>query len=72
MPVSSETSTRDVVKRTGILEETTGINVGTGISSNRLRTSEGVDSVRKSINGISVVERLGTKDLEEKSITGQR
>jgi hypothetical protein len=72
MPVSSETSTRDVVKSTGILEETTGINVCTGISSDRGRSTEGMDGVRKGINGISVVERLGTKDLEEKSIAGQR
>jgi hypothetical protein len=72
VPVSSETSTRDVVKSTGIVEETTCINEGTRVSSNRGRSTEGMDGVRKSINGISVVERLGTKDLEEKSITGQR
>jgi hypothetical protein len=30
-----------------------------------------MDSVRKSINGVSVVERLSTKDLEEKSIANK-
>jgi hypothetical protein len=75
VPVSSETSEiliRKIIKSTGILEETLGIDEGIAISSNRGRTSEGVDSVRKSINSICVVERLSTKDLEEKSITGQR
>jgi len=45
------------------------INVGAGISSYGSRTSESMDSVRKSIDGIGVVERLGTKNLEKKSIT---
>jgi hypothetical protein len=54
------------------LEKTTGINVRTGISSNRLRTSESVDSVGESIDGISVVEGLSTKYLEEESIASQR
>ena len=31
----------------------------------RIFRTEGMDSVRKSINGISVVERLGTKSLEK-------
>jgi hypothetical protein len=72
VPVSSETSSRNVVKSTCIIEETTGINISTRVSSNRGRSTEGMDSIRKSINGISIVERLGTKDLEKKSITGQR
>jgi hypothetical protein len=75
VPVSGETRKvliRKIVKSTGILEETLGIDESIAISSNRGRTSEGVDSIRKSINGICVVERLGSKDLEEKSITGQR
>jgi hypothetical protein len=72
VPVSSETTSRDVVKGTRILEETTGINVGARVSGNGSRTSEGVDGVRKGINGVGVVERLGTKDLEEEGITGQR
>jgi hypothetical protein len=72
VPVSSETTIRDVIKSTSILEETTGINECTRVSSNRGRSTESMDGVRKSINGISVVERLSTKDLEEKSITGQR
>jgi hypothetical protein len=69
MPVSSEVSTAGVIKSTSVLEETSSINVGTRISSNGSRTSESMDSIRKSINGISVVERLGTKNSEKKSIT---
>jgi hypothetical protein len=75
VPVSSETSKvlgRIIVKSTSILEKTLGIDESIAISSNGGRTSEGVDSIRKSINSICVVERLGSKDLEEKSITGQR
>jgi hypothetical protein len=72
VPVSSETSAGNVVNSTGILEKTTGINVSTRISSNRLRTSESVDSIGESIDGISVVEGLGTEDLEEESIASQR
>jgi hypothetical protein len=72
VPVSSETMSRDVVKSASVLEKTTCVNVSAGISSNRLRTSESVDSVGESIDSISVVEGLGAEDLEEKSIASQR
>jgi hypothetical protein len=72
VPVSSETSGGNVVKSTSVLEQTTGVNVSAGISRNRLRTSESVDSVGESIDGISVVEGLGAEDLEEESIASQR
>jgi hypothetical protein len=72
VPVSSETRAGNVVHSTSVLEKTTGINVSTRISSNRLRTSESVDSIGESIDGISVVEGLGTEDLEEESIASQR
>ena len=64
VPVSSESFRDGSIKGTSILKESAGINEGIGTSS-LSRTSEGVDSVREGINGISVVERLGTKDLEE-------
>jgi hypothetical protein len=72
VPVSSETIRGNVVKSTSVLEQTTSINVSAGISSNRLRTSESVDSIGESIDGISVVEGLSTEDLEKESITSQR
>jgi hypothetical protein len=72
VPVSSETSFRDIIQSTSVLEKTTSINEGSAISSNRGGTSESVDGIRKSINGISVVEGLGTKHLEKKSIASQR
>jgi hypothetical protein len=72
VPVTSETSSGLVIHSTSIIEKTVGINEGTRIFSNRSRTSESVDSVRKSINGISVVEGLSTKDLEKESIASQR
>merc|ERR1712216_364526 len=53
------TSRSSDVKTIGILEETRSVhNIGVGSG-----TSEGMDSIRKSINGISIVERLGTKGL---------
>jgi hypothetical protein len=72
VPVSSETS-RDVrIHSTRILEKTTGINVSTRVSSDGSGTSESVDSIGESIDGISVVEGLSTEDLEEESIASQR
>jgi hypothetical protein len=71
VPISSEITNRVVVKSTGVLEKTLGINVGTRILSNGSGATESMDSIRKSINGISVVEGLSTEDLEEESITSQ-
>jgi hypothetical protein len=63
VPVSSETGevgSRVIVKSTSVLEETTSINVCTRISSDGSGTSESVDSIGESIDGIGVVEGLGT------------
>ena len=56
------------ISSTRHLEETRGINVGISTRGS-IRSREGVDSVRKSINGISVVERLSTKGLVEKTVS---
>jgi hypothetical protein len=78
MPVPSEGSTKLalssglVVKSTSILEKTTSINEGSAILGNGSRATESMDSVRKSINGIRVVEGLSTKHLEQKGIASQR
>ena len=77
MPVAREAtskgaSSRTIVKGTGVLEETTGINVSTRVSSDGSGASESVDSIGESIDGISVVEGLGTEDLEQESIASQR
>jgi hypothetical protein len=72
VPVSSEIIRDVIIQSTRILEETTSINVSTRISSDGSRASESVDSIGESIDGISVVEGLSTKDLEEESITSQR
>ena len=60
-------SARDkAVKGAGHLEDTSGDeSVGTsGLSG----SAEGVDGGRESINGIGVVEGLGTEDLEESTV----
>jgi hypothetical protein len=67
MPVSSSS----VIKSTSVLEKTLSINVGTRILGKGSGATESMDSVRKSINGISVVEGLSTKDLEKESIASQ-
>jgi hypothetical protein len=68
MPVSSETSRNIIVKSTGIIEKTLSINVRTRIGRYSRRSTKRMDSIRESINRVSVVERLGSKHLEEKSI----
>ena len=68
IPVSSEVGTNLSIKSTSILEKTTSIDVGTRVTSNGSRTTKSVNSVGKSINSIGVVEGLGTKNLEKKSI----
>jgi hypothetical protein len=68
VPVSGETLRDLIVKGTGIVEKTTGINVSTAISSDGARSTEGMNSVGESINGISVVEGLGTEHFEEEGV----
>ena len=48
----------------GVLEDTTGGDEGIG-SGGLIGSTESVDGVGKSINGVSVVEGLGTKSLEQ-------
>jgi hypothetical protein len=68
MPVSSETSGDIIVKSTSVIEQTTSVNKGVSVSSDGSGTSESVDSVGEGVNGVSVVERLGAKNLEQESI----
>ncbi len=77
-PVSSEGrfSQRE---GSSLLEEAIGINErvltneGIGsVSSKLLGSSKGVDGVGKGINRVSVVEGLGTKNLEEEGIASER
>ena len=73
VPVSSEKrliifSSRLVIEGTGIREEAVGINVSTAVRRNSGRAAERVDGVRESVNRISVVEGLGSKNLEEKRV----
>ena len=71
VPVSSIVGWEIVIDSSGICEKAAGINIGTRIGSNRLRTTESMDSVGKSINSIGVVEGLGTKNLEQEGIASQ-
>jgi CxxC motif-containing protein len=64
VPLGSSVKTGDI-NGTSHLEETLRGDEGLGAGS-LSRSTEGVDGVRKSINGISVVERLSAKDLEKK------
>jgi hypothetical protein len=50
---------------TGVIESSGCIDECLGVKGNCLRATEGVESVGESINCISVVERLGTKNAEK-------
>jgi hypothetical protein len=59
------------ISSTREVEETRCVNEG--VSTRCLgRTSEGVDSIRESIDGISVVERLGTECLVKETTAVKR
>jgi hypothetical protein len=54
------------INGTCIGKETRSTNVGSAGLSESIVTTEGVDGIGKSVNGISVVEGLGTKEPVEK------
>ena len=60
------------VKGTSGLEETGCIDERGGGCTDRVRATERVDGVGEGINGISVVERLGTKSLVEELVVFKR
>jgi hypothetical protein len=75
VPVSSAVGS---IHGTGRLKETLAINEGVlanegvrVVSTDGVRSSESVDGVGEGINGISVVEGLGTQNLEEKGIANK-
>jgi len=72
MPVSGETRGGNEVHGTGVLEETLGVDVSTRILGDGSRSAESMDGVGECINGIGVVEGLGTEDLEQKGVASQR
>jgi len=57
---------------TSVLEEARGVDVVTSGHANRLRASEGVESVRESIDSIGVVERLSTEGLVKEGASLKR
>jgi len=77
VPVSGQTN-RGSIHGTSRLKETLAVNEGVladegvgVVSGDGLRSSEGVDGVGEGIDGISVVEGLGAKNLEEKGIANK-
>jgi len=66
VPVASEARGDVLIHGTRILEKTASINEGIG-AGKLAGSTEGVDRVGEGINGIGVVEGLGTKDVEEGS-----
>jgi hypothetical protein len=60
------------INSTSLVEETGAINERAGALSNSIVATEGVDSIGKSIDSISVVERLSTKNAVEKLVALQR
>ncbi len=75
IPISSEVGAAVNIERTSIVEEAVLVNVGVGLTGNSndsTGSAESVDRVRESIEGIGVVEGLGSKNLEERSVAGER
>jgi hypothetical protein len=78
VPISSEVRRDVCIKGTSLLEEAVGVNERvlanegsrTG-TSDFLGSTKGVDRVGKSVNGVSVVEGLGAKNLEEEGIASE-
>ena len=68
VPVSGEVSAVLDINSAGIVEEAIGINVRAAVRGNALGSAERVDSVGEGIDGIGVVEGLGSKNLEQKSV----
>jgi len=77
VPVSSPVGGKVGIKGASVLEEAVGINetvlgsvsaVGT---SDFGRASESVDSIGEGINGVGVVEGLGTENLEEEGVASK-
>ena len=60
------------IKGTSGLEETGCIDERGGGCTDRVRATERVDGVGEGINGISVVERLGTKSLVKELVVFKR
>ena len=50
---------------TGIIEDTLCVDEGSAVLGDTLGATKGVDGVGESINGVGVVERLGTEHVEE-------
>ena len=74
VPVSGQTNTSGI-HGTSRLKETLAVNEsvladeGVGVSlSNGIRATESMDGVGEGVNGISVVEGLGTQNLEEEGV----
>jgi hypothetical protein len=60
------------IESASLVEETGAINERASTRGNRIVATEGVDSIGKSIDSISVVEGLSTKNTVEKLVTLER
>jgi len=73
--VVGEVNVRPAVNGSSVGEETVGVDevvvgraAGTAGSSNRVRATEGMDGIGEGIDGIGVVEGLGTEDVEKNAL----
>lgn len=60
------------VHGTSLLEEAVGLNEGVAVGSNGLGATESHDGVGESINGVGVVEGLGSQHTEQQVVAGER
>ena len=59
------------VTRSRIIEEARGVDERVGGLGNRLGSAKAVDRVGEGVNGVRVVEGLGTEDGEQGSVAGE-
>ena len=67
-PVTSLSGLEGVVQGTGVLEQALLVDELVSGASDGLGSTERVDSVGQSVNGVGVVEGLGTKHLEQDTV----
>ncbi len=60
-----------VVQGAGVVEETAFVDVSPTVGGDAGWTAEGVDGVWQGIDGVGVVEWLGTQDLVQQGVAGQ-
>lgn len=71
VPVTGEVGWVVDVDGASVLEEAAGVDEGAGVFGDGGWASKGVDGVWQGVDGVGVVEWLGTHDLEQEGVAGE-